>query len=70
MVIFHVIIKLRNTNSKNSIYRSGLFVVRNFLGGRIMGKLGWIIPVAITGTLLIAVGGVYLSIMDLNKSSF
>lgn len=35
-----------------------------------MGKLGWIIPVAITGTLLIAVGGVYLSIMDLNKSSF
>ena len=35
-----------------------------------MGKLGWIIPVAITGTLVLVAGGIYLSIMDLNKSSF
>ena len=35
-----------------------------------MGKLGWIIPVAITGTLVLVAGGFYLAIMDHGQSTY
>ncbi len=35
-----------------------------------MGKLGWIIPVAIVGALTIAAGAVYFTILDTSKSTY